>query len=181
MGHIRWLPEYNSWMNRLWTDNVGPDKKRKHSRGVAGTDAEKEALLRKGFHQETSVNGDCYYHNPDRGLIWLFPDGTWFGEKTQQGGTLQDYLTSIPDAEFEEKSFHVLQTEAGLRNDLGPMTGAELYPYVMNRVDADTASAAFSELEQKGSIKIAYTGSFSAPGTLEIKRISHSNPPNQTG
>lgn len=167
-------------INRQWTDNIGADRNRKHSRGVAGTAEETQALMEKGFHQAASENGDVYYSNPGRGLIWLFPDGTWFGEKTPQGGTLRDYLDSIADMEFEEKMFHVVQVEGGLRNNLGQFDGAELYPYVVNRVDAATASAAFAELGQKGAVEISYKGSLGVDGIFQIKRIGWSPQPGDT-
>ncbi|HLW54138.1 MAG TPA: hypothetical protein VKW06_14980 [Candidatus Angelobacter sp.] len=158
-------------MDRQWTDNISPDGRRKHARGVAGSEEEEQTLQKKGFQQATSVNGDCYYHNPGRGLVWLFPDGTWYGEKTPQGDSLQEYMDSIPDIEFEEKVFHIVQIEGGQRNNLGPMSGAELYPYVVNRTDSEDARAGLAELDRKGCVKIAYTASFGATGTFEIERV----------
>lgn len=159
-------------MSRAWTDNANSDGTRKHSRGVHGTDKETVELVRKGFDPVTSENGDSYYYSPARGLIWLFPDNTWFGERIQARVSLDEYLSTIPDLEIEERLFRVVQTEGGVANNLGTMNGVELTAYVANRIGNEVKAATMlSELAKKDSIKIEYSGAFGAAVSIDIHRL----------
>ncbi len=75
-------------------------------------------------------------------------------------------------AEFEEQTFHVVKIEGPVRNDLGEMTGQELYGYLGTRLGEDRAAALVSELEQKGSAKVSYKESFGLEASFEIQRAA---------
>src|SRR5258708_38399146 len=126
-------------MSRVWTDNANPDGTKKYSRGVPGTEKETAELVRKGFDPApSSGNGDFCYYSPARGLIWLFPDNTWFGEKISPGKSLEDYLNTIPEVDIDERFFKVVQIEAGFSNNLWTMGGVGLTAYLGTRVDDET-------------------------------------------
>jgi hypothetical protein len=160
-------------VSRAWTDNAGSDGKRKHNRGVAGTEKEAAELVRKGFDPApSSGNEDFCYHSPVRGLIWLFPDNTWFGERISPGKSLEDYLNTISEVDIEERQFGVVQTEGGVPNNLGTMSGVELTAYLGNRIEDEAKVATMlSELSKKDSIKIAYSSAFGTAVSLEIHRV----------
>ena len=160
-------------MVRLWAVNAGPDGKRTHSKGIAGTEKENAELMRKGFDPApSSGNGDFAYYSPVRGLIWLFPDNTWFGERIAPGSSLKAYLDTVPDVEIDEQDFHVVQTEGRIPNDLGTMSGVELTAYIRVRISDDAEIAkGLSELGNNGSVKIEYISSFGLAAHLEIKRL----------
>ena len=159
-------------VSRAWSNNANPDGTRKHSRGIHGTEKETAELTKKGFDAVGSANGDRYYFSPSRGIIWLFPDNTWFGERISRGQSLQAYLSTIPDVEFEERLFGIVQIENGISNDIGVMSGEELAAHVSTRIgDGAKAVMMLSELERKPSIKIAYSGAFGAAASMEICRL----------
>lgn len=159
-------------MSRAWGNNANPDGTRKHRVGIHGTEKETDELTRKGFDAVSSANGDRYYYSPSKGLIWLFPDITWYGERISPGQTLAEYLSIIPDLEIEERLFSVAQTENGMSTDLGIMDGVELTAHVSNRLGDDgKALAMISQLLKKDSIKIEYRGALGAAATVEIHRM----------
>lgn len=159
-------------MSRAWSNNATPDGKRKHRVGIHGTEKETEELAQKGFDAVSSVNGDRYYYSPAHGIIWLFPDNTWYGERISPGQYLKKYLSTIPDLEIEGRLFGVVQTENGIPNDLGVMNGSELTAYTATRIGDDTETATrLSELTKKDSIKIQYSGALGTAASLEIHRM----------
>jgi hypothetical protein len=159
-------------MKRLWADNTKPNGTRAHNKGVAGTEKEAAELLRKGFATApSSGNGDYCYYSPLRGLIWLFPDNTWFGERISPGQSLGEYLKTIPEIEIEDLEFRIVQTEGGISNNLGAMSGVQLTAYLGTRVDDNAKLATqLSELAKKESITIEYEGSLGKTVSVEIRR-----------
>lgn len=159
-------------MSRWWSNNANPDGTRKFSRGIRGTEEETEELAEKGFDLVSSANGDVYYYSPSRGLIWLFPDNTWFGERVSPGQFLKGYLRTIPDIGIDDRLFGVVQIENGISTDLGVMNGSELNAYAATRLgDGSEAARRVSELAKKDSIKIEYCGPLETAATMEIHRM----------
>jgi len=61
--------------------------------GIEGTGTEAEMLKAQGFAFVHSADGDAYYVGPYNRLVWLYADGTWWGEPRPEAGvTLEDYL-----------------------------------------------------------------------------------------
>jgi hypothetical protein len=104
-------------LTRTFADNRCPDCKQhpKHNldgkltcickgkvwggvRGVPGTEPERAMLASKGFVQAQDKDGDVYYVGPGNRIIWVFPNGTWTGDKPSENDpSLAAYLKEIPD------------------------------------------------------------------------------------
>src|SRR5262249_1324526 len=104
-------------MNRTFSDNCCPDCKQrprpnaegrfvcackgKHWIGVQGVEAtpEESALLAaKGFSVARDKDGDVYYLGPGNRIIWVYPDGTWTGDKpASHDPSLAAYLETVSD------------------------------------------------------------------------------------
>lgn len=103
-------------MNRTFTDSRCPDCKQRPKptgdgkfvcackekgwigvQGVEATPEESVLLSTKGFTLARDKDGDVYYLGPGNRIIWVFPDGTWTGDKPSEAdSSLAAYLKDIP-------------------------------------------------------------------------------------
>ena len=64
--------------------------------GVVGTSEDAVMLASHGFTFSRDIQRDNYYVGPFNRLVWLYSDGTWWGEPSPTDGvTLEDYLKEV--------------------------------------------------------------------------------------
>jgi hypothetical protein len=75
-----------------------PGKMWKARKSVHVTGDENTMLEGKGFKAVRDDGGDLYYYRPGYGIIWLYPDDSWFTpDPDSLGLTLEAYLQKLPD------------------------------------------------------------------------------------
>ena len=80
------------------------------------------------------------------------------------------YATLRFMAEFEEETFRVVKVDGAFRNDLGEMSGQELYGYIGTQLGEDKAADLVSVLEKQDSASVSGEG-YIRNVTFEIQRI----------
>jgi len=75
---------------------------------------------------------------------------------------------------IEEQSFCVVQIEASFRNEIGEMTGLEVYAHVRTRLggDAEAAETVLRDLKEKGEAMVGFKNSLGRETVIEIRRTA---------
>jgi hypothetical protein len=71
------------------------------SNSIQATGARKETLERKGFHEESNIDG-VYYRHPMYGIVAIYPGGSFRTAFVSTALALDDYLESLPDSSYTD-------------------------------------------------------------------------------
>lgn len=74
---------------------------------------------------------------------------------------------------IDEQKFDVVKTGLGYRNEIGEMTGTQIYGYVATQLGGDIgkAESVLRELEEKGAATVSFDHPLDKRVVIEIRRL----------
>jgi hypothetical protein len=96
---------------------------------IAAAGVRQEVLKRKGFHEDSNVDG-VFYRHPMYGLIAMYPGGTYRTAYAETDLGLDAYLQSLADSSYTDiGSPEPYQTRCDACGEIGSFFPLENFPF----------------------------------------------------
>jgi hypothetical protein len=99
---------------------------------IPATSFRQEALKRKGFHEDSNIDG-AFYRHPMYGMIFIYPGGAFCTCYRKTDLSLDAYIESLPDSSYTDlQEFGFAQpheTRCDACGETGPLFPDERNPF----------------------------------------------------
>src|SRR5580704_7004323 len=95
---------------------------------IAAVGPRKEILKKKGFHEESNIDG-VYYRHPIHGIVAIYQGGTFRTAYKKTDSAIDAYLESLPDSSYTDLAPGSDETRCDACGGVGPLFPDEHFPF----------------------------------------------------